>query len=152
MTDGVFSMDGDIAPLEEIVELAQRYDARVMVDDAHASGVFGSNGRGTVDHFQLHGRVDIQVGTLSKAVGVLGGLQLFLSRTDPGRRMRATAQDPDTAELVGIDARAVYARATAIAVAIAGLAGLSSGALTGIAALVLTAAVILGDRAGKPSA
>ncbi|NGQ96382.1 glycine C-acetyltransferase [Brevibacillus sp. SYP-B805] len=73
VTDGVFSMDGDVAPLPEIVELAEKYDALVMVDDAHASGVFGRNGRGTVDHFGLHGRVHIQVGTLSKAIGVLGG-------------------------------------------------------------------------------
>ncbi|WP_044642806.1 glycine C-acetyltransferase [Risungbinella massiliensis] len=73
ITDGVFSMDGDIALLPEIVELAEKYDALVMVDDAHASGVLGANGRGTVDHFGLHGRVHIQVGTLSKAIGVLGG-------------------------------------------------------------------------------
>jgi glycine C-acetyltransferase len=73
ITDGVFSMDGDIAPLPGICEVAERYDAAVMVDDAHASGVLGRNGRGTVDHFGLHGRVHIQVGTLSKAVGVLGG-------------------------------------------------------------------------------
>jgi glycine C-acetyltransferase len=73
VTDGVFSMDGDIAKLPEIVELAEKYGAIVMVDDAHASGVLGDHGRGTVDHFQLHGRVDIQVGTLSKAIGVLGG-------------------------------------------------------------------------------
>ncbi|RAL26423.1 glycine C-acetyltransferase [Thermoflavimicrobium daqui] len=73
ITDGVFSMDGDIAPLPDIVELAEKYDALVMVDDAHASGVLGKNGRGTVDHFGLHGRVHIQVGTLSKAIGVLGG-------------------------------------------------------------------------------
>ncbi|SEN43431.1 glycine C-acetyltransferase [Lihuaxuella thermophila] len=73
VTDGVFSMDGDIAPLPEIVELCEKYDALVMVDDAHASGVLGKNGRGTVDHFGLHGRVHIQVGTLSKAIGVLGG-------------------------------------------------------------------------------
>lgn len=73
VTDGVFSMDGDIAKLPEIVELAEKYDAFIMVDDAHSSGVLGSNGRGSVDHFKLHGRVDIQVGTLSKAIGVLGG-------------------------------------------------------------------------------
>jgi glycine C-acetyltransferase len=73
VTDGVFSMDGDIAPLPGIVELAERHGAAVMVDDAHASGVLGRNGRGTVDHFGLHGRVHIQVGTLSKAIGVLGG-------------------------------------------------------------------------------
>jgi glycine C-acetyltransferase len=73
ITDGVFSMDGDIAPLAGICDVAERYEAAVMVDDAHASGVLGRNGRGTVDHFGLHGRVDIQVGTLSKAVGVMGG-------------------------------------------------------------------------------
>jgi glycine C-acetyltransferase len=73
VTDGVFSMDGDIAPLPAIVEAAEEFDAAVFVDDAHASGVLGRNGRGTVDHFGLHGRVAIQVGTLSKAVGVLGG-------------------------------------------------------------------------------
>ncbi len=73
VTDGVFSMDGDIAPLPEIVAAAEEFDAAVMVDDAHASGVLGKNGRGTVDHFGLHGRVAIQVGTLSKAIGVLGG-------------------------------------------------------------------------------
>ena len=73
VTDGVFSMDGDIAPLPGIVEAAEEHDAAVLVDDAHASGVLGDHGRGTVDHFGLHGRVAIQVGTLSKAVGVLGG-------------------------------------------------------------------------------
>ena len=73
ITDGVFSMDGDIAPLPGICDVADRYEAGVMVDDAHASGVLGKNGRGTIDHFDLHGRVDIQVGTLSKAVGVMGG-------------------------------------------------------------------------------
>jgi glycine C-acetyltransferase len=73
ITDGVFSMDGDIAPLPEIVELAERYDAFVMVDDAHASGVLGKNGAGTASHFGLYGRVDIQLGTLSKALGVVGG-------------------------------------------------------------------------------
>jgi glycine C-acetyltransferase len=73
VTDGVFSMDGDIAPLPAIVEAAEEHGAAVFVDDAHASGVLGRNGRGSVDHFGLHGRVAIQVGTLSKAVGVLGG-------------------------------------------------------------------------------
>src|SRR5271163_2232292 len=73
ITDGVFSMDGDIGPLDQLTALAERYGAIMMVDDAHASGVLGRNGRGTVDHFNLHGRVDIQVGTLSKAIGVLGG-------------------------------------------------------------------------------
>jgi glycine C-acetyltransferase len=73
ITDGVFSMDGDIAPLPALVELGERYGAILMVDDAHSSGVLGKNGRGTVDHFNLHGRVDIQVGTLSKAIGSLGG-------------------------------------------------------------------------------
>src|ERR671912_2872667 len=73
ITDGVFSMDGDLGPLPGLCEAAEEYGAIMMVDDAHASGVFGRNGRGTVDHFDCHGRVDIQVGTLSKAVGVLGG-------------------------------------------------------------------------------
>ncbi|MFZ5854499.1 MAG: glycine C-acetyltransferase [Chloroflexota bacterium] len=73
VTDGVFSMDGDIAPLPGIVAAAEEFGAAVMVDDAHASGVLGRNGRGSVDHFGLHGRVAVQVGTLSKAVGVLGG-------------------------------------------------------------------------------
>ncbi len=73
VTDGVFSMDGDIAPLDKIVQVSEPYNAVVMVDDAHASGVLGRNGRGTVDHFSLHGRVHVQVGTLSKAIGSLGG-------------------------------------------------------------------------------
>jgi glycine C-acetyltransferase len=73
ITDGVFSMDGDIAPLPGLVEVAERHGAIMMIDDAHASGVLGRGGRGTVDHFDLHGRVDIQVGTLSKAIGVMGG-------------------------------------------------------------------------------
>lgn len=73
ITDGVFSMDGDIAPLPDIVRLAKQYGAITMVDDAHSSGVLGRNGRGSVDHFDLNGQVDIQVGTLSKAIGALGG-------------------------------------------------------------------------------
>jgi glycine C-acetyltransferase len=73
ITDGVFSMDGDIAPLPQLVELAEKYGCIMMIDDAHSSGVLGRNGRGTVDHFGLHGRVDIQVGTLSKAIGSIGG-------------------------------------------------------------------------------
>src|ERR1041385_8830676 len=73
ITDGVFSMDGDIGILPQLADLAERYGAIMMVDDAHASGVLGKNGRGTIDHFNLHGRVDVQVGTLSKAIGVLGG-------------------------------------------------------------------------------
>jgi glycine C-acetyltransferase len=73
ITDGVFSMDGDIGPLPGLCDLAEKYGAIMMVDDAHASGVLGRNGRGTIDHFHQHGRVDIQVGTLSKAIGALGG-------------------------------------------------------------------------------
>lgn len=72
ITDGVFSMDGVIANLPEIVRLAKKYDAKVYVDDAHGSGVLGENGRGTVDHFNLHGQVDYIMGTLSKAIGVVG--------------------------------------------------------------------------------
>lgn len=73
VTDGVFSMDGDIARLPEIVQLAEAYDALVMVDDAHASGVLGEHGAGTTSHFGLYGRVDLQIGTLSKAIGAVGG-------------------------------------------------------------------------------
>ncbi len=73
ITDGVFSMDGDLGALPELCAAAEEHGCIMMVDDAHASGVFGKNGRGTVDHFGLHGRVDVQVGTLSKAIGALGG-------------------------------------------------------------------------------
>src|SRR6476659_358156 len=73
ITDGVFSMDGDLGPLPALCDLAEQTGCIMMVDDAHASGVFGANGRGTIDHFGMHGRVDIQVGTLSKAIGALGG-------------------------------------------------------------------------------
>ncbi len=73
VTDGVFSMDGGLAKLPDIVALCEHYNAIVVVDDAHGSGVFGSHGRGTVDHFNLHGRVDITVGTMSKAIGAMGG-------------------------------------------------------------------------------
>src|ERR1700747_622542 len=73
ITDGVFSMDGDIGPVDKLAALAEKYGAIMMVDDAHASGVLGRNGRGSIDHFHCHGRVDVQVGTLSKAIGALGG-------------------------------------------------------------------------------
>ncbi len=74
VTDGVFSMDGDVAPLDEIYQVTQQYDAILMVDDAHGEGVLGRGGRGIVDHFDLHGKVDVEVGTLSKAFGVVGGV------------------------------------------------------------------------------
>ena len=73
ITDGVFSMDGDIGPVDKLAKMAEKYGAIMMVDDAHASGVLGRNGRGSIDHFGMHGRVDVQVGTLSKAIGALGG-------------------------------------------------------------------------------
>jgi glycine C-acetyltransferase len=74
VTDGVFSMDGDVAPLPAIYEVAKKYDILLMVDDAHGEGVLGKGGRGIVDHFNLHGKVDVEVGTLSKAFGVVGGV------------------------------------------------------------------------------
>lgn len=74
ITDGVFSMDGDIAPLDKLYEVTSKYDAMLMVDDAHGEGVLGNSGRGIVDHFHLHGKVDIEVGTMSKAFGVVGGI------------------------------------------------------------------------------
>jgi glycine C-acetyltransferase len=73
ITDGVFSMDGDLGAVPALCSLAEEFGCIMMVDDAHASGVFGKNGRGTIDHFDVHGRVDVQVGTLSKAIGALGG-------------------------------------------------------------------------------
>ena len=74
ITDGVFSMDGDIAPLPDIYEVAKKYDILLMVDDAHGEGVLGKGGRGIVDHFGLHGKVDVEIGTMSKAFGVVGGI------------------------------------------------------------------------------
>ncbi len=74
ISDGVFSMDGDIAPLPELYEVASQYDILLMVDDAHGEGVLGKGGRGIVDHFNLHGQVDIEIGTMSKAFGVMGGI------------------------------------------------------------------------------
>jgi len=74
ISDGVFSMDGDVAPLDQIYEVSKEYDAMLMVDDAHGEGVLGEGGRGIVDHFGLHGKVDVEVGTLSKAFGVVGGV------------------------------------------------------------------------------
>ncbi len=74
VTDGVFSMDGDVAPLDELYEVTQKYDVLFMVDDAHGEGVLGNGGRGIVDHFGLHGKVDVEIGTMSKAFGVVGGI------------------------------------------------------------------------------
>ncbi|MBE9479524.1 MAG: glycine C-acetyltransferase [Chloroflexi bacterium] len=74
ITDGVFSMDGDVAPLDKLYEVAQEFDALLMVDDAHGEGVLGNGGRGIVDHYNLHGKVDVEMGTLSKAFGVVGGV------------------------------------------------------------------------------
>jgi glycine C-acetyltransferase len=74
ITDGVFSMDGDVAPLDKLYDVAQEFDALLMVDDAHGEGVLGKGGRGIVDHYNLHGKVDVEMGTLSKAFGVVGGV------------------------------------------------------------------------------
>jgi glycine C-acetyltransferase len=89
ITDGVFSMDGDIAPLPEICDIADKYEAMVMVDDAHGEGVLGRNGRGIADHFGLHGRIDFEVGTLSKAFGVVGGFVSGRSKTIEFLRQKA---------------------------------------------------------------
>lgn len=89
ITDGVFSMDGDIAPLPAIVELAQRYGAMTMVDDAHGEGVLGESGRGIVDHFHLHGKVDVEVGTFSKAIGTIGGFAAGSARLIEYLKQRA---------------------------------------------------------------
>ncbi len=84
VTDGVFSMDGDIAPLPALYEVAQKYDILFMVDDAHGEGVLGKGGRGIVDHFNLHGKIDVEVGTMSKAFGVVGGMVAGKKRLSNG--------------------------------------------------------------------
>ncbi len=89
ITDGVFSMDGDIAKLPQVVEIAQRYGAMTMVDDAHGEGVLGENGRGIVDHFHLHGQVDVEVGTFSKAIGTIGGFAAGSAKLIEYLRQRA---------------------------------------------------------------
>ena len=91
ITDGVFSMDGDMAPLPEIIELAQTYDAMVMVDDAHATGVIGENGRGTPEYFGVEGKIDVMMGTLSKAVGALGGFVTASSEIVQNLRIRSNS-------------------------------------------------------------
>lgn len=107
VTDGVFSMDGDLAPLPELVEIAEELGAMLMVDDAHGEGVLGSHGRGIVDHFNLHGKVDIEVGTLSKAFGVMGGFitgnsDLITTYKTSARQFLFTnaLSIPDTAALI----------------------------------------------------
>ncbi|MGD9675870.1 MAG: aminotransferase class I/II-fold pyridoxal phosphate-dependent enzyme, partial [Candidatus Bipolaricaulia bacterium] len=107
VTDGVFSMDGDLAPLPRIVELAEDHEAIVMVDDAHGEGVLGSHGRGIVDHFGLHGRVDIECGTMSKAFGVMGGYVAGSAKVIEYLRQRArpflfssAATPPDVAACI----------------------------------------------------
>jgi glycine C-acetyltransferase len=112
ITDGVFSMDGDIAPLPDLVEVAERHGAIMMIDDAHASGVLGEGGAGTVDHFGLHGRVDIQVGTLSKAIGVLGGFiagphQLIEWLQNRGRPYLFSTSTPPAVTAACIEALAI---------------------------------------------
>jgi 8-amino-7-oxononanoate synthase len=89
ITDGVFSMDGDMAPLPDIVELAQTYDAMVMIDDAHATGIIGENGRGTAEYFGVEGKIDIVMGTLSKAIGALGGFVTASPEIIKNLRMRS---------------------------------------------------------------
>lgn len=104
ISDGVFSMDGDIAPLDQLVEVARKYDLMTMVDDAHGEGVLGEGGRGIVDHFHLHGQVDVEVGTFSKAFGVMGGVVAGNARIIEWLRQRgrpflfsSAATVPDTA-------------------------------------------------------
>ena len=107
ISDGVFSMDGDIAPLDKIVEVAQPFGALVMVDDAHGEGVLGHGGRGIVDHFNLHGQVDLEIGTLSKAFGVMGGMATgsaklveYLRQKSRPFLFSSAATSPDTAACI----------------------------------------------------